>query len=195
VTVSAGSAIYVAHQHAHDVAAKMVRGLRLIGAFMMAIPALVAGGLVYMGKSGAAQTWQPEYILALWALVAGAALCCLTVLSAWLTALRSQRNDRASSSWDQTDVETSLSPTAAAESHTYREAMEEFGFDSPAIGFYTAEGWHERYDWDDAKQKKAIEDLGSGSTNLSRCRCSSEAHTAPERLANAKLRGQASETR
>lgn len=177
VTVSAGSATYVAHQHAHDIAAKMVRGLRFIGAFMMAVPALVAGGLVYLGESEAARTWKAEWILALQVAVACAALCCLMVLSAWLTALWSQMKDHVRSSWDLTDVE-SAPAMIAADNRTYGEAMEDLGFDGPAIGFYTAEGWHERYGWDDAKQNEAVEALESESTNPTRCGCGRVPHNA-----------------
>lgn len=178
-TVSAGSATYVAHQHAHDIAAKMVRGLRFIGAFMMAIPALVAGGLVYLGESEAARTWQAEWLLALQIAVACAASCWLIVSLAWLAALRSQSKHRVRSSWDLTDVEAT-STVVAVDNRTYRKAMEDLGFKGPAIGFYTAEGWHERYAWDDDKQNEALAALSTEGTNPTRCRCGFAPRSADE---------------
>ena len=41
----------------------------------------------------------------------------------------------------------------------YRVALREYGFETAAVAIRSAEGWHERYDWDDVKQRSAVDAL------------------------------------
>lgn len=44
-------------------------------------------------------------------------------------------------------------------SDTFARAQKELGFDQPAIGVDSAEGWHAFYGWTDQLQKQAVEAL------------------------------------
>src|SRR4029450_4827928 len=41
----------------------------------------------------------------------------------------------------------------------YCDAMKKLKFDSPAIALQSAEGWHDKYSWTDAKQEAAVCEL------------------------------------
>lgn len=179
VTVSAGSATYVAHQHTNDAAVTMVRGLRFVGALMMAMPALVAGGLVYLGESEKDQgrNWTDAQSIAMRFVVGVSLACFLLILGAWLAAWGSQwiagaqrKKGVRRSSWDMTAVEN-VPSARTVDQRGFRKAMKDLGFDRPAIGFYTAEGWHERYRWNDDKQSGAVAALRSGDPNPTGCTC------------------------
>ncbi len=176
VTVSAGSASYVAHRHAHAAAATMVRGLRFVGAFMMAVPAILAGWLVYLGESAAADPWRLSWLVVVWVALSCAATCLVVVLLAWSKSLSSQKRDELTSPWDLTGVTASTLDDASEEDRTYLEAHHALGFDRPAVGFHTAEGWHERYGWDDAKQAAAVHLLRPPI----RCSCDTAAHRSQD---------------
>ena len=45
----------------------------------------------------------------------------------------------------------------------YREALRKRRFETTAVGIRSAEGWHERYDWDDAKLSAAVAGLAPSS--------------------------------
>jgi hypothetical protein len=53
-------------------------------------------------------------------------------------------------------------------------------FDTAAVGVYSAEGWHEKYAWNDDKQHEATLRLGdTGRANPTSCGCG--LHTRADR--------------
>jgi uncharacterized membrane protein len=89
VTVCAGSATYVAQQHSGDVAARMVTGLRMVGAVAISIPAVTATCLVYLGDP-VQERWEPlltGFMLILFMLSLAA---CYVVTRAWRNTRRDE---------------------------------------------------------------------------------------------------------
>jgi hypothetical protein len=176
VTVSAGSATYVAHQHAHEVVTTMVRMLRITGGVMMGVPAALAGILLYASEEGIKTQWPSALWGLLWASVAVSAVCLVVVAAAFLFAWRSEREARrrtSLSSWDLADLREVTKPDKQ-DDRTFLDALEDLHFSSRAIGFFTAEGWHERHGWSDRRQDSAVRSLRS--PGLLDCGCEDGAH-------------------
>lgn len=190
VTVSAGAATYVAQHPAGAVTARMVTGLRLCGAAAIAMPAVAA---VFLTTLKEQQTTSPASVIAagtrhyilggLIAMLGLALLCALAVTRAWLGSRADERHVGRMSPWDMTTVrpgngdqqqgtETGQAPL---EGHTmsFVELTDEFKFDEPAVGVYSAEGWHERYSWSNSAQKTALTKLSGEppTTNPTGCGC------------------------
>ncbi|TCN32797.1 YD repeat-containing protein [Kribbella orskensis] len=83
----------------------------------------------------------------------------MLISAAWVQSWRAERRKKQRSPWDMADEE--VQPAI----DDYLEALQQYRFDTPAVGIRSAEGWHERYDWDDNKQRAAVAALQS-STSL-----------------------------
>lgn len=171
VTVSAGAATYVAQSHANVVAATMARGLRVCGTALMALPAAAAMVLVYLAESEVADPGKGFWGGVLVLVLALAVVFAVVIVGAWVLALLNQAAARAArSAWDNSASDDALDEPMTGE--CYQGVMDELEFDSPAVGFHTSEGWFERYDWDDLKQKEVTDVLreARGGVFL-RCQC------------------------
>lgn len=148
VTVSAGSATYVAQRDSGGVAARMVSRLRMLGTVAIALPAIGASLLVYAGTGSPGNTQNlgplPFAGLAIVSLVIAGLISVV-----WWRSHKDERRVRRASPWDMTEDST----------HTpfvdFLEALQVLQFDTAAVGVESAEGWHDRYTWSDATQKRA----------------------------------------
>jgi hypothetical protein len=59
---------------------------------------------------------------------------------------------------------------------SFDETAHQLGFDMPAVGVYSAEGWHERYGWDRERQEAALSTLRmeTHQERMLGCRCLDE---------------------
>ena len=197
VTVCAGGSTYVAQHPAGDVAARMLTGPRLGGALVLTLPAVAAVFLVYLGESGSAvhvPDWMPGFVdrvlpdtITRHNLVAGllvltgiGAVLALLVLVAWVSSIVDERLSGRISPWDMTTVDEGSAGgrsgrRAPIDTSTmdYHQLVKALHLSKRAVGVYSAEGWHERYGWDDERQQAALDLLeapGSGD-NPTGCRC------------------------
>ncbi len=183
VSVCAGAVTYVAQHHATDVVARMASGLRAISLLALCVPAATAIGIVYLkaplegGRAGI-----------FWVLMSLATLVSLLIAGlmswTWCRIMLAERRRGRPSPWDMTRV-VDIRATAASlqeenlpaqqqepaderpldlDGKSFSECVEELGFDTPAIGVYSAEGWHERYRWSNVRQNKALKFLGHPGT-------------------------------
>jgi hypothetical protein len=162
VSTSAGVATLVAQREFGGVGARLVAKLRAIGVIATALPILGAGLLIY-GNLAAAS--DPQVGTARWpafVLSGLSALAAVVISTAWVRSWRAERRQMQHSLWDMT--EDTVEPVIA----DYREAVRKYRFDTAAVGIRSAEGWHERYDWDDAKQLAAIAALRSSAARANR---------------------------
>lgn len=126
--------------------------------FSLSLPIAASVVLVY----GMSQSrMSPAFVgNVLWLLTLLAFGACVLPLIAAVCSFRAEKRSANASPWDMTldpdsagitPQERSSVPTA-----TFDEAAEDLGFDRPAIGIASAEGWHARYDWTDGKQRRAV---------------------------------------
>jgi hypothetical protein len=193
VTVCAGGSTYVAQHPAGDVAARMLTGPRLGGALVLTLPAVAAVFLVYLGESESdvhVPGWMPGVVdrvlpdtITRHNLVGGllvlsgiGAVLALLVLVAWVSSIIDERRSGANSPWDMTTVDEDV-PTgrerAPIDGSTlgFHQLVERLELGKRAVGVYSAEGWHERYGWDDERQKDALRLLGATGDNPTGCAC------------------------
>jgi hypothetical protein len=151
VTTSAGVATLIAQRGVQGAAARLLTWLRAIGVLAMALPVVAAGVLIYTGEAPAAQL-SPQR-RAMFGLTAVSLVLVLLVSAAWLRAWRDERRSARNSPWDMTDDRIRPQPK------DFLDAVHVYGFDTPAIGIRSVEGWHETYAWDDDRQEAAAEAL------------------------------------
>jgi hypothetical protein len=150
VTGSAASVALVAQQEFKGVAARMVTPVRTIGVIVTVLPIIVAILLVYSRLERLPLIFPSErWILLSIALFSGV-LACIN-LAAWVGSLwDDHRRVTEESPWDMTNDKPREPPT------NFSVELEGYGFDSPAIGVRSSEGWHEIYDWLDTRQRDAV---------------------------------------
>jgi hypothetical protein len=151
VTTSAGVATLIAQRDVQGAAARLLTWLRAIGVLAMALPIVAAGVLIYTGDAPVTQL-NPQR-RAMFVLTGVSLVIVLTVSAAWLRAWRDERRSAQQSPWDMTDEEIRPQPK------DFLDAVHIYGFDTPAIGIRSVEGWHETYAWNDARQRAAVESL------------------------------------
>ncbi len=157
VTTSAGVATLVAQRDAGAVGTRLVAKLRAIGTIATALPILSAGLLTYgnLAVHTEVRATAPRWPAMVLAGVAAAAA--LLITAAWVRSRWAERRREHHSPWDMTDE--NVEPVLI----DYREALRKRLFETTAVGIRSAEGWHERYDWDDAKQSAAVAGLAPSS--------------------------------
>ena len=153
VSTSAGVATLVAQRDAGGVGARLVAKLRAIGVIATALPIVSAGLLTYGNLAASSDTQTTALQWPALLLAGGSAVAALLITTAWLRSWRAERRQEQRSPWDMTLDE--VEPVAA----DYRVALREYGFETAAVAIRSAEGWHERYDWDDVKQRSAADAL------------------------------------
>ncbi|WP_406053159.1 hypothetical protein [Kribbella sp. NBC_00889] len=150
VSISAGAATLVAQRDFGGVGARLVARLRAIGVIATALPILGAGLLTYRNLE---TTSDARVTAARWPifLIAGCSLLAAMLISAaWAQSWAAERRKKQRSPWDMADEE--VQPVI----DDYLKALQQYHFNTPAVGIRSAEGWHERYTWDDDKQRKAV---------------------------------------
>lgn len=167
LTVSAGAATYVAHSDSRHVTARMITPLRATGAIAISVPVILGTLLVFFAESlssdlrflpGDWQVWQ--WLAAM--LVIVEALSLGIVLVVWTRSWRAGRRVGCVSPWDMTGVGEAERKPCIPKTCTvtdYDRLAEELGFETFAVGVYSAEGWHERYGWHNTAQENAVETL------------------------------------
>ncbi len=161
VTTSAAIAALVAQRDFGDVGSRFVSGVRAFGTAAIALPVTAAAFLVYSGLrptgSHVAERW------ALGVLTVAAAVPFAVISIAWWKSVRAERHGLIEESpwdmtWDSTEDDSSApkpkSPQPKPES--FAAACEEYGFDRPAVGVRSAEGWHEIYCGSDQAHRDAV---------------------------------------
>ena len=195
VTVCVGVSTYVSQHPSVDVAARMLSGLRIVGVLALSMPAFAALSVVFLReeprKGDLAQ--HPEWMWALlpatetrtllicWlaALTLLSALAASAVSLAWWRARQAERLMGRASPWDMTAVERRTDESEKpieGEQMTFRELTEALRLDRPAVGVNSAEGWHERYGWDDDEQRAALELIRQETTTRVRANDSNISH-------------------
>jgi hypothetical protein len=188
VSVCAGAVTYVAHHHATDVVARMASGLRAISLLALCIPAATAIGIVYL--KAPLDGWRAGTF---WILMSLATLVSLLIAGlifrAWYVIMLAERKRGRPSPWDMTrviDIRATVESVREErrleqeqevpaddqplnlEGKSFIECVQELGFDTPAIGVYSAEGWHERYRWTNSRQTDALKFLGQPEQDMKR---------------------------
>lgn len=158
VSTSAGVATLVAHREFGGVGAWLVARLRAIGVIATALPVLGAGLLTYGNLDATSATQATTSRWPMLVLAISSALAALLMSTAWVVSRRAERRQKTGSPWDMTDDQ--VQPII----EEYHEALRHYQFDTAAVGIRSAEGWHERYSWDDDKQLAAIAALQSSTT-------------------------------
>lgn len=156
VTVSGASATFVAQRDAGGVAARLVTLLRAVGAVAIALPAAAAAFLVYTARAaeGSDSGFDATDRKAVAFLSCVSIVLLLLIAVAWVrTRWAERRSVEQRSPWDQTRK------TRRELTTNFNAAIQEFGFDTAAVGIQSAEGWHERYSWTDAAQLHAVKAL------------------------------------
>jgi hypothetical protein len=165
VTTSAGVITLVAQRDFGGVAARLVSKVRTLGALSTALPFICATFLVYGDGVSAGRHLAAERV-AIWSLTAVAGALFVIIGIAWYTSWHDERRDAQYSPWDHTREKPLRVET------NYLDGIENYHFDRPAVGIRSAEGWLERYAWDDDLQRKAVKALrASGAPHVARDRC------------------------
>jgi hypothetical protein len=159
ITTAAAVGAMIAHSSFTGVAARMVARLRGLAAVAVAQPVLAAGTLAFAEEThGVTPTVQLEEgtLTALWTTMYVALAVFLMIGSVLVLSLRCERRgSKLVSPWDMTtdDDREEKAPSS------YCGALKAYGFNGPAIGILSAEGWHERYAWTNEKQEAAVRAL------------------------------------
>jgi hypothetical protein len=152
VTASAAVATLVTQRDHGDVGSRFVAGVRAFGIAAMALPAVTATVLVYRGIRASGNAVMQGDVLRTLTLVSFVPFA--VVFAAWFMSLWSERTRIIEESpWDMTRKHPEALPT------NYTDALYRYGFDRPAVGVSSAEGWHEVYDWSDDKHRDAVASL------------------------------------
>ncbi|SNS54277.1 hypothetical protein SAMN06893096_10512 [Geodermatophilus pulveris] len=171
IATSAAAAAFLSQRDFTGVAARLIVGMRAVGAASMALPVVAAGVLTYedVTRPEALQLLQlPEpaststkAFISFLAL-ASAALCALVAVTWFRT--RGAEKDVVTSPWDQSrQARPDRDEEARVKELSYGEALKEYGFREPAVGVRSSEGWHHVYRWLDPDFEQASEDLGQPS--------------------------------
>ena len=149
LSTSAGVLTLVSQRDEGGVAARLVSRLRAVGTVATALPVVLAGLITYGNLTAGGDHLQLARVL-VWVLSAVAAAAALLLSLAWWRSSREERRTGERSPWTMTD-------DSPAPVHTdYLAALAEFRFDTPAVSIRSAEGWHERYAWDDELEQAAM---------------------------------------
>lgn len=162
ITASAATATLIAQRDFHGLAASMVTHLRAVGALSLLLPIVAAGILVYAGSPPWPAASGRRLELAILVLfVASTALFAASALALVLSWRAEQKWVEKSSPWDMgaSDNGKGSADTRIQLPDDFHEAVRQFGFDQPAVGIQSAEGWHEVYGWTNEHQRDAEQDL------------------------------------
>jgi hypothetical protein len=152
-STAAGVATLISQRDFGGVAARMVSRLKGLGAVSTSLPIFAAGFLAYASYPPD-DSHLREDRLAIGLLTAIAFLIFATTVIALWGSRRSEREAVAlESPWDMT-----VEPRCRARDK-FCGAQARYGFGSPAVAIRSAEGWHERYNWNDDLQRKVIDQL------------------------------------
>lgn len=195
VTVCVGVSTYVAQHPSGDVAARMLSGLRIVGVIALTLPAFAALSVVFVrekpqrGDLARHPEWmwallpatETRVLLICWlaALTVLSALAACAVSLAWWRARQAERLVGRASPWDMTAVERRTDESEKpieGELMSFGDLIEALGLDHPAVGVNSAEGWHERYGWDDDQQRVALKLIRQEMTTKVRARVSNTSH-------------------
>jgi hypothetical protein len=165
ITTAAAVGAVIAHSSFSGVAARMIARLRGLAALAVAQPVVVAGALAYAQEEdsgtsavridGAART-------VLWVSTGIACAVFLLIALALALSLRVEwRGYRQASPWDMTvdDDRHNFKPIS------YAEDFKKSKFQRSAIGILSAEGWHERYAWNNENQDETVQALKALASN------------------------------
>jgi hypothetical protein len=163
VTISAGTATYVAAAHQNAVTGRMLTGLRIVGVVAMSLPAVVAGWMAYLGEgvhNGFNSNLEEAFQ---WTTFVGAT--CATVITflvggaffraryfEWQEGRRLTRR----SPWDQSGLGDPPEKGSYNRRAGFAQLKGELGFHKKAIGVESSEGWHDTCQWSDERQAKAV---------------------------------------
>jgi hypothetical protein len=151
VSTAAAAATIVTQRSAGGVAERFVTGLRALGTACILLPLVVAGIITYADLAGSRHLERNTW------LATGAALAIVVILlGALVRSWWSQRHAVARESpWDQTDSSRDEG-TIRSPRPDFMASLDQLGFDTPAVGVRSAEGWFERYEWNDELQWQAV---------------------------------------
>jgi hypothetical protein len=157
-TTAAGIAALVAHNDFGEVATRLVAPIRVFSAIAVTLPVLQAGVLVFApspATGGDSWGWA-EYVE--WGILAVAFVIVLVMTPAWMRSRISEKADAVRSPWDMT-VPRPEHECVPRVPRSFWGAVDQYRFDSPAVGVQSAEAWRERFRWTDRRQRHAIETL------------------------------------
>ncbi|HJQ42215.1 MAG TPA: hypothetical protein VJ831_03955 [Jatrophihabitantaceae bacterium] len=158
ITTSAAVAGLVAQRDSGSVAARFFTSLRAGGTLALLLPLFVAGLLAYSGLAASVEhpTWMR---VLLWlAFGVAAAIAVVFALATFFSTLAQRQSIARESPWDQTRHPKADHAAGPPDESTpdFLAKVTEQGFDSAAVGIVSAEGWHERYAWNDTLQAAAV---------------------------------------
>jgi hypothetical protein len=167
VTISAGTATYVAAAHQNAVTGRMLTGLRMAGVIAMSLPAVVAGWMAYLGEgvhNGFSSPLEDAFQGVTFAGATCASAIMLLVGSAYSRARffewQEGRRKTRRSPWDQSGLVDRTEKKPYNRSAGFRDLVKDMRFDDRAIGVESSEGWHDTYEWNDELQAKTVAFLG-----------------------------------
>lgn len=172
ITTSAGAAALLAQREFGGVVARLVSRLRALAVIQIALPAIAAGFLAYGGPTRGDKISVDAALISISVV---ASVIALLISFAWLHSLRVERST-VRSPWDiASNDQLQEAPRG------FVQGLNRFGFDSPAVGIRSAEAWHERYNWSDAKQVAAVTGLMErfGHHDAHSCRTHWNSHHLP----------------
>jgi hypothetical protein len=148
IATSAGVAAMLAERDFRGFTAHLVSKLRALGATTVGLPIVVACWLIY-GTADPSQHQRMEFWIKTMTVVAFLLLAVTT--AAWSGSRRAERRV-GEESGDQT-VDPDEAPKRQK---TFEDALEYSGHERQAVVIRSAEAWHERYEWTNGLQDKAV---------------------------------------
>ena len=179
VALSAGAATYVVHHDSREVAARMLSWLRGAGLIVISAP-VIMGIMLLVLQPRVTPADADQVIGYFWALVAVAATACAVVLVALCATGVAEWRHALLSPWDMAHIadggrkESRPLVPSFVDRYDYRRLVQLMRMSKPAIGVASAEGWHETYAWDAAKQDDAVRKLRGPQgppRNVTGCTC------------------------
>ena len=168
ITTAAAVGATIAHSTFTGVAARMVARLRGLAAVAVAQPIIAAAALAFADETNSAAPMvqlRQGTLITLWTTMYVAFIVFLLIGGALGLSLNCERKgSKVASPWDMTTDDESGEKSPP----NHRDALESYGFKTPAIGILSAEGWHERYGWTNEKQEAAVRALQRPVTDLAR---------------------------
>ena len=168
ITTAAAAAAFLSQRDFTGVAARLIVGMRTVGALSMALPVVAAGLLAYGQVSEPVSALEqrlpdPADGWTRWGTSSLAVLALalfLMVLITWRRTRSDETKGEISSSWDQSVQATAdLEAEQRQQDLTYEEALDEYGFHLPAVGVRSSEGWHRDYRWTPEHYEEAVRAL------------------------------------
>lgn len=166
VTISAGTATYVAATHQNAVTGRMLTGLRIVGVIAMSLPAVVAGWMAYLGE-GVDNGFSSDLEKAFQTTTLAGAACATVITGLVGTAFfraryfewQEGRRRTRQSPWDQSGLGDQSEKDSYDRHVGFVRLVSELGFHKKAIGVESSEGWHDTYQWTDGLQADAVKFL------------------------------------